>query len=85
MLRVFAFCGAIRRSRSGSIFRHFRRIHRSAIVNLDHGVSCKPIDRSLCLKLSDGAEVIASRSGSRNLRDLFVNVAKKIRVIGFKS
>jgi two-component system LytT family response regulator len=52
--------------------KHFRRIHRSAIVNLDHVVSCKPIDRRLCLKLSDGAEVIASRSGSRNLRDLFV-------------
>jgi two-component system, LytTR family, response regulator len=52
--------------------KHFRRIHRSAIVNLDHVVSCKPIDRRLCLKLSDGSEVIASRSGSRNLRDLFV-------------
>ncbi len=52
--------------------KHFRRIHRSAIVNLDHLISCKPIDRRLCLKLSDGSEVIASRSGSRNLRDLFV-------------
>ncbi len=52
--------------------KHFRRIHRSAIVNLDHVVSCKPIDRRLRLKLSDGSEVIASRSGSRNLRDLFV-------------
>ena len=52
--------------------KHFRRIHRSAIVNLDHIVSCKPIDRRLRLKLSDGSEVIASRSGSRNLRDLFV-------------
>jgi two-component system, LytTR family, response regulator len=52
--------------------KHFRRIHRSAIVNLDHVVSCRPIDRRLCLKLSDGAEIIASRGGSRNLRDLFV-------------
>src|SRR5207253_5436248 len=52
--------------------KHFRRIHRSAIVNLDHVVSCKPIDRRLRLKLSDGSEVIASRSGSRNLRDLFI-------------
>src|SRR5260221_1568845 len=51
--------------------RHFRRIHRSVIVNLDHVVSCKPIDRRLLLKISDGSEVIASRSGSRNLRDLF--------------
>ena len=52
--------------------KHFRRIHRSAIVNLDHVVSCKAIDRRLRLKLSDGSELIASRSGSRNLRDLFV-------------
>src|ERR1700730_13863018 len=52
--------------------KHFRRIHRSAIVNLDHVVSCSPIDRRLRLRLSDGAEVIASRGGSQNLRDLFV-------------
>jgi two-component system LytT family response regulator len=51
---------------------HFRRVHRSVIVNLDHLVSCKQIDRRLLLKLSDGSEVIASRSGSHNLRDLFV-------------
>jgi two-component system LytT family response regulator len=52
--------------------KHFRRIHRSAIVNLDHVVTCKPIDRRLCLKLSDGSEVVSSRSGSQSLRDLFV-------------
>ena len=52
--------------------KHFRRIHRSAIVNLDHVVSCKPIDRRLRLRLTDGSEVIASRSGSRHLRELFV-------------
>ncbi len=52
--------------------KHFRRIHRSAIVNLDHVVSCKPIDRRLCLKLSDGSEVIGSRTGSQALRDLFI-------------
>src|SRR5260370_10888654 len=51
---------------------HFRRIHRSSIVNLDHVVSCEPIDRRLRLKLSDGAEVVASRSGSQTLRDLFL-------------
>ena len=50
---------------------HFRRIHRSAIVNLDHVVSCEPIDRRLRLKLSDGSEVIASRRGSQTLRDQF--------------
>ena len=44
----------------------FRRLHRSAIVNLDHVVSGEPIDRRLRLKLSDGAEVVASRGGSRN-------------------
>jgi two-component system LytT family response regulator len=49
----------------------FRRIHRSAIVNLDHVVSCRPVDRRLRLKLSDGAEVVASRRGSQTLRDLF--------------
>ncbi len=52
--------------------KHFHRIHRSTIVNLDHVVSCRPIDRRLCLKLSDGTEVMASRAGSRNFRDLFV-------------
>ena len=50
----------------------FRRIHRSAIVNLDHVVSCEPFDRRLRLKLSDGAEVVASRNGSQTLRDLFL-------------
>jgi len=52
--------------------KHFRRVHRSVIVNLDHVVSCKPIDRRLCLRLTDGSELIASRSGSRHLRELFV-------------
>lgn len=50
----------------------FRRIHRSAIVNLDHVVSCEPIERRLRLKLSDGTKIIASRSGSQTLRDLFL-------------
>ncbi len=52
--------------------KRFRRIHRSTIVNLDHIVSCRPIDRRLCLTLSDGSEIVASRSGSQSLRDLFV-------------
>jgi LytTr DNA-binding domain len=51
---------------------HFRRIHRSAIVNLDHLVSCREVDRRLVLKLSDGAEVTASHSGSQSLRELIV-------------
>jgi len=52
--------------------KHFRRIHRSAIVNLDHLVSCREVDRRLVLKLSDGAEVTASHSGSQSLRELIV-------------
>jgi two-component system LytT family response regulator len=52
--------------------KHFRRIHRSAIINLDHLVSCTQVDRRLLLKLSDGSELIASRSGSQSLRDLSV-------------
>jgi len=52
--------------------KHFRRIHRSAIVNLDHVVSCREVDRRLVAKLTDGSEVFASRSGSQSLRDLFV-------------
>jgi two-component system LytT family response regulator len=51
---------------------HFRRIHRSVIVNLDHVVSCQPVDRRLRLKLSDGSEVVASRGGSQTLRDFFL-------------
>jgi two-component system LytT family response regulator len=52
--------------------KHFRRVHRSAIVNLEHVVSCRPVERRLLLTLSDGAEVAASRSGAQSLRDLFV-------------
>ncbi len=52
--------------------KHFRRVHRSAIVNLDHLLSCKRMDRRLLLKLSDGTEIIASRAGAQNVRDLFI-------------
>jgi two-component system LytT family response regulator len=52
--------------------RYFRRIHRSTIINLDHVVLCREVDRRLVVKLSDGSEVAASRSGSQSLRDLFV-------------
>jgi two-component system LytT family response regulator len=52
--------------------KHFCRIHRSTIVNLDHIVSCRELDRRLVVKLTDGSEVTASRSGSQTLRDLFV-------------
>ena len=52
--------------------KHFRRIHRSKIVNLDHIISCRELNRRLVVKLTDGSEVTASRSGSQTLRDLFV-------------
>jgi DNA-binding LytR/AlgR family response regulator len=52
--------------------KQFRRVHRSAIVNLDHVVSCEPIERRLLLKLRDGSEVSTSRAGSQNLQDLIL-------------
>jgi LytTr DNA-binding domain len=52
--------------------QHFRRIHRSAIINLDRLISCREVDRRLIVKLSDGSEVTASRSGSQSLRELVV-------------
>ncbi len=52
--------------------RQFRRVHRSTIVNLDHVVSCEPIERRLLLKLRDGSEVSTSRAGSQSLQDLIV-------------
>jgi len=52
--------------------KHFRRIHRSTIINLDHVVSCREADRRLVIKLSDGSEAAASRNGSQSIRGLFV-------------
>lgn len=52
--------------------KQFRRVHRAAIVNLDHVVSCEPIERRLLLKLRDGSEVSTSRAGSQNLQDLIL-------------
>jgi two-component system LytT family response regulator len=53
---------------------HFRRVHRSAIINLDHLLSCERMDRRLLLKLSDGSEVITSRVGAQSLRHLCRNI-----------
>lgn len=52
--------------------KHFCRVHRSAIVNLDKIVACRRVDRRLQIELSDGSCVIASRAGSHHLRDLLV-------------
>jgi two-component system LytT family response regulator len=52
--------------------RRFRRVHRSHIVNLDHVISLRPYDdpRRFVITLRDGGEVLASRAGSLELRDL---------------
>lgn len=53
--------------------RRFVRVHRSHIVNLDHLVEAEDEDdRRLRLRLRDGSEVVASRSGSRKLRERIV-------------
>jgi two-component system LytT family response regulator len=49
----------------------FVRVHRSHIVNLDHVAVIQPFDeRRLLVVLRGGARVIASRTGSQQLRDL---------------
>ena len=50
----------------------FRRVHRSHVVNLDHVLTIEPFDRRLLLRMRDGAEILASRSGSQLLRDLII-------------
>ena len=42
----------------------FLRVHRSAIINLDHIAQIEEFDRRLLLYMSNGAEVQASRQGS---------------------
>lgn len=49
----------------------FLRAHRSHIINLNHVTLMRPYDeRRLLITLKDGAEVLASRSGSQHLRRL---------------
>lgn len=48
----------------------FRRVHRSHLVNLEHVREMRAHDeRRLVLRLADGSEIVASRTGSRWLRD----------------
>lgn len=47
----------------------FCRVHRSAIVALDHIASIARCDRRFVLHMTDGSEVVASRAGSQALRD----------------
>lgn len=51
--------------------RDFLRVHRSHVVNLTHLASISRYDeRRLELRLSDGSSIVASRHGSRALRDV---------------
>jgi two-component system, LytTR family, response regulator len=46
----------------------FCRVHRSAIVALDHVASIERCDRRFVLHMRDGTAVVASRAGSQALR-----------------
>ena len=50
--------------------RSFRRVHRSAMVNLAHIRRIESVGRGALLHMSDGATIQASRSGVQTLRDL---------------
>lgn len=51
----------------------FLRVHRSAIINLDHLRQSEPAgDGGMILHLDDGRTMRASRAGARRLRDLAV-------------
>lgn len=47
----------------------FCRVHRSAIINLDHIASIARCDRRLQVRLRDGSQITASRAGTQLLRD----------------
>lgn len=48
----------------------FCRVHRSHIVNLDYVAEMRRYDeRRLTIRMADGTEVVASRAGSKKLRD----------------
>jgi two-component system LytT family response regulator len=50
----------------------FERVHRAHLVNLDHVREVRPFDeRRLVIRLADGSEVVASRTGSQRLRARF--------------
>jgi two-component system LytT family response regulator len=50
---------------------HFRRVHRSHLINLNHLSSMQPYDeRRLLLVMADGSKVLASRGGTQELRGL---------------
>lgn len=51
----------------------FLRVHRNAIVNLDHVQAMKPDDQSqLEILMRDGSTLLANRDASRRLRDMAI-------------
>ena len=49
----------------------FLRIHRSHLINLEHIISIEPYDGArVQVVMRSGARIIASRPGSKRLRDL---------------
>ena len=50
---------------------HFLRVHRSHLINLEYVTSIEPYDAArLEVVMKSGARIIASRTGSKRLRDL---------------
>ncbi len=62
--------------RLGDLERHlaaesFLRIHRSHLINLEHVTAIEPYDASrVQVVMRSGARIVASRAGSKRLRDL---------------
>jgi two-component system LytT family response regulator len=51
--------------------RHFRRIHRAHIVNLDHVAAFRRLPGGgICAELRDGSRLAVSRAKARELRAL---------------
>jgi two-component system, LytTR family, response regulator len=51
----------------------FLRVHRNAIINLDHVQAMKPDDQSqLEILMRDGSTLLANRDASRRLRDMAI-------------
>jgi two-component system LytT family response regulator len=50
---------------------HFLRIHRSHLINLEYVTSIEPYDAArMQVTMKSGARIVASRTGSRRLREL---------------
>ncbi|PYQ50858.1 MAG: hypothetical protein DMF78_14640 [Acidobacteria bacterium] len=59
------------RSRGAPAESDFLRIHRSHLINLEHVTSIEPCDTwRVQVVMKSAAKIVASRAGSRRLRDL---------------